>query len=64
VAENPFLKDFYRRHEALGLPLQVFFLTSRAKGMRAARRSRSVVQDRSLYEDAEVFARNLWEQGP
>jgi deoxyadenosine/deoxycytidine kinase len=64
VAENPFLKDFYADMKRWAFHSQVFFLTSRAKGHRELIHDpRSVVQDRSLYEDAEVFARNLWEQG-
>ena len=64
VAENPFLEDFYIDMKRWAFHSQVFFLTSRAKGHRElAHDPRSVVQDRSLYEDAEVFARNLWEQG-
>lgn len=64
VAENPFLKDFYADMRRWAFHSQVFFLTSRAKAHRELiDDARSVVQDRSLYEDAEVFARNLWEQG-
>ena len=44
--------------------LQVFFLSSRFKHQRAIEASEtSVVQDRSIYEDAEIFARNLYEMG-
>jgi len=64
VAENPFLKDFYTDMKRWAFHSQVFFLTSRAKAHRELiTDSRSVVQDRSLYEDAEVFARNLHIQG-
>ena len=64
VAENPFLKDFYADMKRWAFHSQVFFLTSRAKGHRdLVADPRSVVQDRSLYEDAEVFARNLFVQG-
>ena len=64
VAENPFLKDFYADMRRWAFHSQVFFLTSRAKGHRELIDDpRSVVQDRSLYEDAEVFARNLFVQG-
>ena len=64
VAENPFLKDFYADMSRWAFHSQVFFLTSRAKAHRELiADQRSVVQDRSLYEDAEVFARNLFLQG-
>lgn len=64
VAENPFLKDFYTDMKRWAFHSQVFFLTSRAKAHRELITDpRSVVQDRSLYEDAEVFARNLQVQG-
>jgi deoxyadenosine/deoxycytidine kinase len=64
VAENPFLKPFYEDMKRWAFHSQVFFLTSRAKAHRQLMADpRSVVQDRSLYEDAEVFARNLYNQG-
>jgi len=64
VAENPFLKDFYADMNRWAFHSQVFFLTSRARSHRElVTDPRSVVQDRSLYEDAEVFARNLYVQG-
>ncbi len=64
VAENPYLVDFYADMKRWAFHSQVFFLTSRARSHRELSGDpRSVVQDRSLYEDAEVFARNLHEQG-
>jgi deoxyadenosine/deoxycytidine kinase len=64
VAENPYLEDFYRDMRAWAFHSQIFFLTHR---LRAHRRlidhPTSVIQDRSVYEDAEVFARNLYQQG-
>jgi deoxyadenosine/deoxycytidine kinase len=58
VAENPYLADFYRDMKRWAFNSQVFFLTHRARSHRALMDSRrSVVQDRSFYEDAEVFAR-------
>lgn len=64
VAENPFLKDFYTDMKRWAFHSQAFFLASRARGHRELMSDpRSVVQDRSLYEDAEVFARNLYLQG-
>jgi hypothetical protein len=64
VAENPYLKDFYGDMERWAFQSQSFFLMHRARSHRElSREPGSVVQDRSLYEDAEVFARNLHRQG-
>ena len=64
VAENPYLQDFYQDMRAWAFHSQVFFLTYRAQAHRALMDSpRAVVQDRSFYEDAEVFARALHLQG-
>ena len=64
VAENPFLKDFYADMKRWAFHSQVFFLTWRARSHRALMDiPRAVVQDRSFYEDAEVFARALHRQG-
>ena len=61
VAENPYLKDFYADMERWAFHSQIFFLMHRARSHhQLALESGSVVQDRSLYEDAEVFARNLF----
>ncbi len=64
VDDNPYLSDFYDDMERWSFNLQVFFLSSRFNHQRAIERSPgSVVQDRSIYEDAEIFARNLYEMG-
>lgn len=64
VSENPFLEKFYSDMKRWAFHSQAFFLASRAKAHRELITDcRSVVQDRSLYEDAEVFARNLFNQG-
>lgn len=64
VAENPFLEKFYSDMNRWAFHSQAFFLASRARSHRdLAGDPRPVVQDRSLYEDAEVFARNLHVQG-
>lgn len=64
-AQNPYLPDFYRDMSAWAFHSQVFFLTHRLRiHRRIIDHASSVVQDRSLYEDAEVFARNLYQQGP
>jgi deoxyadenosine/deoxycytidine kinase len=60
VAENPYLEDFFRDMARWAFHSQVFFLTYRVRSHRALMDNTwSVVQDRSLYEDAEIFARNL-----
>ena len=64
VTENPYLVDFYQDMASWAFHSQVFFLTHRVRSHRALMDDPySVVQDRSLYEDAEVFARNLHRQG-
>jgi deoxyadenosine/deoxycytidine kinase len=61
VAENPYLELFYRSMSRWAFHSQVFFLTYRVRSHRALMDDpHSVVQDRSLYEDAEIFARNLY----
>jgi deoxyadenosine/deoxycytidine kinase len=64
VAENPYLADFYRDMPAWGFHSQIFFLSNRLRSHRQLLdHPTSVVQDRSVYEDAEIFARNLYAQG-
>lgn len=64
VTENPYLVDFYRDMAGWAFHSQVFFLTHRVRSHRDLMDDPwSVVQDRSLYEDAEVFARNLYIHG-
>lgn len=61
---NPYLSDFYRDMQTWAFHSQVFFLTRRLRTHRQLLdHPTSVVQDRSMYEDAEVFARNLYRQG-
>lgn len=63
-AENPYLADFYRDMRAWAFHSQIFFLTRRLLTHHLLlQHPTSAVQDRSVYEDAEVFARNLHEQG-
>ncbi len=62
VDDNPYLADFYNEMRRWSFNLQVFFLSSRFKHQRQIEEApHSVVQDRSIYEDAEIFARNLHE---
>jgi len=64
VAENPYLADFYRDMQAWAFHSQIFFLTHRLRAHhRLAQHPTSVIQDRSVYEDAEIFAQNLFRQG-
>ncbi len=64
VDDNPYLADFYEDMDRWSFNLQVFFLSSRFNHHREIEESSSsVVQDRSIYEDAEIFARNLFEMG-
>jgi deoxyadenosine/deoxycytidine kinase len=64
VAQNPYISDFYADMKAWSFHSQIYFLGHRLKMHRQlALISESVIQDRSVYEDAEIFARNLYEQG-
>jgi len=63
-AENPYLADFYEDMQRWSFHSQVFFLGKRLEHHRQLLdHPGSVVQDRSVYEDAEIFARNLYQQG-
>ena len=64
VAENPYLEDFYDDMRKWAFHSQIFFLTHRLRAHRQLLdHPSSVIQDRSVYEDAEVFAQNLFRQG-
>jgi deoxyadenosine/deoxycytidine kinase len=64
VEDNPYLADFYQDMRRWSFHSQIFFLSRRLRHHRALLdHPNSVVQDRSVYEDAEVFARNLYRQG-
>lgn len=64
VAENPYLADFYGDMPRWSFHSQIFFLSNRLRSHRQLLdHPTSVVQDRSVYEDAEIFARNLYDQG-
>lgn len=64
VRSNPYLKDFYRDMKRWSFQLQVYFLSHRFRTHKKIIESRkSVVQDRSIYEDVEIFARNLYLMG-
>ena len=60
VDDNPYLNDFYDDMQRWSFNLQVYFLNKRFNQIIDIRESgRSVIQDRTIYEDAEVFAANL-----
>ncbi len=64
VADNPYLPDFYSDMRAWSFHLQIFFLGHRAdQYLEAARDARSAILDRSIYEDAHIFARALHHMG-
>ncbi len=64
VVENPYLADFYADMHAWAFHSQIFFLTRRLRShVELSQFPDSVVQDRSVYEDAEIFAQNLFLQG-
>jgi deoxyadenosine/deoxycytidine kinase len=64
VEDNPYLVDFYEDMGRWSFNLQIYFLNSRFEQMRSINTgNRSVVQDRTIYEDASIFARNLHESG-
>lgn len=63
-ADNPYLADFYADMGRWALSSQLWFLLNRYEQHRALERlGHAVVQDRTIFEDAEVFAANLHEQG-
>ena len=62
VDDNPYLTDFYNDMRRWAFNLQVFFLSRRFEQLQKIEEmDASVVQDRSIYEDAQIFARNLYE---
>jgi deoxyadenosine/deoxycytidine kinase len=62
--ENPYLADFYADMQRWSFHSQVFFLGKRLEHHRQLLdHAGSAVQDRTVYEDAEIFARNLHQQG-
>ena len=62
--ENPYLADFYKDMRAWAFHSQIFFLTKRLRAHKnLLAHHGSVIQDRSVYEDAGIFAHNLYRQG-
>lgn len=64
VDDNPYLNDFYDDMQRWSFNLQVYFLNKRFNQIIDIRESgKSVIQDRTIYEDAEIFAPNLHAMG-
>lgn len=64
VDENPYLNDFYEDMQRWSFNLQIYFLNSRFNQVLDIRQSgKTVIQDRTIYEDAEIFAPNLHAMG-
>ncbi len=62
VDENPYLNDFYDDMQRWSFNLQIYFLKSRFNQIMEIRKSgKNVIQDRTIYEDAMIFAPNLYD---
>jgi len=64
VLKNPYLDDFYEKMERWSFNLQVYFLNSRFNQMlECSNNGKNTIQDRTIYEDAYIFAPNLQSMG-
>jgi deoxyadenosine/deoxycytidine kinase len=65
VEGNPYLNDFYKEMDRWAFNLQIYFLNSRFAQVQKIRSLTytTVIQDRTIYEDAYIFARNLYDSG-
>ena len=64
VEDNPYLDDFYNQMERWSFNLQIYFLNSRFRQILEIRENgKKVIQDRTIYEDAYIFAPNLHAMG-
>jgi len=64
VDDNPYLSDFYEDMHRWSFNLQIYFLSSRFKHQKKIiGQQESFIQDRTIYEDVEIFAKNLYEMG-
>jgi len=64
VEMNPYLDDFYNDMEKWAFNLQIYFLGSRFNQVKEIRESgKDIIQDRTIYEDAHIFASNLNDMG-
>lgn len=64
VEHNPYLEDFYSDMKRWSFNLQIFFLNSRFQHMLELQKTKkNIIQDRTIYEDAYIFAENLHDMG-
>jgi deoxyadenosine/deoxycytidine kinase len=64
VDNNPYLADFYEDMRRWSFNLQIYFLSARFRSQKEMLGERnSFIQDRTIYEDVEIFAKNLYEMG-
>ena len=64
VIDNPYLKDFYKDMKRWSFHLQIFFLSKRFQVQKKiSSLTNTIVQDRTIYEDARIFARSIYEIG-
>lgn len=64
IDDNPYLNDFYLDMQRWSFNLQIYFLNSRFNQMLSLRKSdKTLIQDRTIYEDAYIFAPNLHSMG-
>ena len=64
VEDNPYLSDFYEDMRRWSFNLQIYFLSSRFRHQKKLMEmENSLIQDRTIYEDVEIFAKNLHEMG-
>jgi len=64
VEDNPYLDDFYREMQRWSFNLQIYFLNSRFRQVKEIHDSgKDIIQDRTIYEDAHIFAPNLHAMG-
>lgn len=64
VEHNPYLKDFYSDMTRWAFQLQIYFLNSRLNQLHQVRSStKTIIQDRTIYEDGHIFAANLHKSG-
>ena len=64
VLKNPYLDDFYDQMERWSFNLQIYFLNSRFRQIKDFEENgKNIIQDRTIYEDANIFAPNLLAMG-
>jgi len=64
VDNNPYLEDFYNEMKRWSFNLQIYFLNSRYRQIVDIQKNgRNIIQDRTIYEDAYIFAENLHDMG-